>query len=430
MMRKRGTSWERFLFAAAIFLACWCALAPRAHATPPLGAATPVIVDTDAGTDDMLALAFLLGRSDVHIEAITVVNGMAHVPAGAANILALLQLAGHPEIPVYVGSAVPLAGRAAFPAAWRKTSDDLPGVDLPKTTAKPQAESAVAYLTRRLNDTKRPVRILALGPLTNLGAVLRQDPFAIHTIEEMVIMGGAVRVPGNLSDGGVFNTDNTKAEWNFYIDPLAASIVFGSKASIRLIPLDATQQAPIRADFLKTLTDGAKTPLETFAAQVLASDATFIKQGYFYAWDPLAAVALVDVDAVQVTPLNIQIDMTRIQQGRTVETQGGVPNARVALTADAVRFRREFLAALATAPAVKAQPPAAAPAAKTAPPAATAPAKPTTSAAPAAKAASPAAPSTPAPAPAITPKPPASAAPTPQPKPAQTPAKAPPTGSF
>jgi pyrimidine-specific ribonucleoside hydrolase len=383
MMRMRGSGWETFLCAAVLLLACSGALAPRARATPPLGAATPVIVDTDAGTDDMLALAFLLGRGDVHIEAITVVNGMAHVPAGAANVLALLQLAGHPEIPVYEGSAVPLVGRAAFPASWRKTSDELPGVDLPKATAKPQAESAVAYLTRRLNDTKRPVRILALGPLTNLGAVLRQNPFAIHTIEEMVIMGGAVRVPGNLGDGGAFKTDNTKAEWNFYLDPLAASIVFGSKASIRLIPLDATQQAPIRADFVKTLTDGAKTPLEKFAAQVLASDATLIKQGYFYAWDPLAAMALVDVDAVQVTPLNIQIDMTGIQQGRTVETQGGVPNARVALTAEAARFRREFLAALATAPAVKAQPAVAAPAAKPTSPPATTPAKPPATATPA-----------------------------------------------
>jgi inosine-uridine nucleoside N-ribohydrolase len=422
----RGTAWERFVCVAAIVLACLGALAPRASAKPPLGAATPVIVDTDGGTDDMLALAFLLGRSDVHIEAITVVNGMAHVPAGAANVLALLQLAGHPEIPVYAGSSVPLAGHAAFPASWRKISDDLPGVDLPKTTAKPEAESAIAYLTRRLNDTKRPVRILALGPLTNLGAVLRQDPFAIHTIEEMVIMGGAVRVPGNLGDGGAFKTDNTKAEWNFYIDPLAASIVFGSKVSIRLIPLDATHMVPIRADFVKTLTDEAKTPLEKFAAQVLASDATLIKQGYFFAWDPLAAVALVDVDAVQVTPLNIQIDMTGVQQGRTVETQGGVPNTRVALTADAARFRREFLAALATAPAVKAQPAAAAPAAKTAPAAATTPANATPTAAPAAKPAAPPAASTPAPtpAPAATPKPPATtpsapatAAPPPKPKP-------------
>jgi inosine-uridine nucleoside N-ribohydrolase len=173
------------------------------------------------------------------------------------------------------------------------------------------------------------------------------------------------------------------------MDPLAASIVFGSKASIRLIPLDATQQVPIRADFVKSLGNGAKGTLEQFAAQVLASDDVEIREGYFYAWDPLAAVALVDLNVVQVTPMAIQIALTGNEMGRSVETQGAPPNARVGLSADAAEFRREFVAALAAAPAPKPQAPAAAPAAKPTP-ATTAPQ--TKSAAPAATAA-PAAPS-------------------------------------
>jgi len=388
MTRIRRTCTDKFpllvIALLAVFLICSTALAPEARATPPASAATPVIVDTDAGTDDLLALAFLLARSDVHIEAITVVNGMAHAPTGTANILALLQFAGRTDIPVYAGSSVPLAGHAAFPAAWRKISDDLPGVDLPKAQARPQAQSAVSFLVRRLSESKRPVRILALGPLTNLGAALRQEPFGAQTIEELVIMGGAVRVPGNLGDGGVFKTENKTAEWNFYIDPLAASIVFSSKAAIRLIPLDATQQVPIHADLVKTLQDGAKGTLEQFAAQVLGSDETAIRQGYFYAWDPLAAVALVDVDVVRVTPMSIQIEMTGNDQGRSDETQHGAPNARVALAADAADFRREFVAALAAAPEAKPQSPTAAPAAKTPPASATPQPKQPTSAAPAA----------------------------------------------
>lgn len=402
-MRGPGRNRFRFLVALSLlgFVICAGALAPAARATPPLPAATPVIVDTDAGTDDLLALAFLLARKDVHIEAITVVNGLAHVPNGAANVLALLQLAGRTDIPVYMGSSVPLAGHAAFPAAWRKIADELPGVDLPKTQAKPQAQSAVSFLVRRLSNSKRPVRILALGPLTNLGAVLRQEPFAAQSIEEIVIMGGAVNVPGNLGDGGVFKTENKTAEWNFYIDPLAASIVFSSKAPIRLIPLDATQQVPIHADFVKTLQSGGKGTLEQFAAQVLAVDTTSIREGYFYAWDPLAAVALVDVDVVRVTPMAIEIEMTGNEQGRSVELQTGAPNARVALTADAAQFRREFLDALAAAPAAKQPPPTTAPAAKVPP----------STAAPPVNPAAPAAPATPAP-----------------PKPAQAAPAAPPNG--
>jgi pyrimidine-specific ribonucleoside hydrolase len=377
------------LFSIALLaglLICATIFAPAARATPPVPAATPVIVDTDAGADDLLALAFLLARSDVHIEAITVVNGMAHVPAGTANVLALLQFAGRTDIPVYAGSSAPLAGHAAFPAAWRKIADDLPGVDLPKAQAKPQAQSAVSFLVRRLSESKRPVRILALGPLTNLGAALRQEPYGAQTVEELVIMGGAVRVPGNLGDGGVFKTENKTAEWNFFIDPLAASIVFSSKAPIRLIPLDATQQVPIHADFVKTLQNGAKGTLEQFAAQVLASDDAEIRQGVFYAWDPLAAVALVDLNVVRVTPMAIQIALTGNEQGRSVETQGGPPNARVALSANAAEFRLEFVAALAAAPAPKPQSPAAAPAAKTTPAAAAPQTEPPAPAAPAARA--------------------------------------------
>jgi len=317
----------------------------------------PVIVDTDAGVDDLLALAFLLERRDVHIEAITVVNGLCHVPDGVHNILRLLQLAGHPEIPVYAGSTSPLSGSAQFPAAWRKDTDTLPGVTLPETTAKPQPESATSFLTRRLAETRRPARILALGPLTNIGSVLRVESWAVQDIQGIVIMGGALNVPGNLGDGGYFITSNTTAEWNMFADPLAASIVFASGAPIRLIPLDATKQVPINTAFLEKLTTNAKTPLEKFAAQILGVQKKLIADGIYFAWDPLAAVALANSNAVSTTPMGISITEYGPETGRTVAKQGKPPNAQVATTANAVLFRRDFLEALATPPPA---PPAAA----------------------------------------------------------------------
>ncbi len=329
---------------------------PRAAAAPihpvPVrtAAPAPVIVDTDAGTDDLLALAFLLGRRDVHIEAITVVNGLCHVPDGVSNILRFLQLAGHPEIPVYAGSTSPLSGNAAFPAAWRKDTDTLPGVTLPTATVKPQAESAEAFLERRLGDRNRPARILALGPLTNIGALLRVEPWATEAIQEIVIMGGAISVPGNLGDGGVFLTSNTTAEWNIYLDPLAASITFSSGAPIRLIPLDATKQVPIRKDFLDALQKNEKTPLQKFAAELLAAQKKSIGEGIYFAWDPLAAVALANPNAVSTTAMSISVTEYGPQTGRTVANPIRPPNAQVATTADAALFRHDFLAALATPP--------------------------------------------------------------------------------
>ena len=83
------------------------------------------------------------------MEAITVVNGVAHVKPGAQNILRLLALAGHSEIPVYAGRERPLSGSAEFPAAWREAADTLPGVTLPRAAGVPQSEPAAQFLAKR-----------------------------------------------------------------------------------------------------------------------------------------------------------------------------------------------------------------------------------------------------------------------------------------
>lgn len=306
----------------------------------------PVIVDTDAGVDDLMAIAFLLSRSDIQIEAITVANGLAHVDAGALNIRRLLELSGRAGIPVYRGSGSPMRGDAAFPEEWRRTSDDLPGVDLPRVAGQATDLGAVNFYVHRLSDRNRPVRILALGPLTNLGEALQRSPEIAGTIQELVIMGGAVRARGNLDDGGYFKTDNKTAEWNMFIDPVAARIVFGAGISIEMIGLDATNKVHIDLAFLNQLQGSAKSALGRFVAQVLGSERDLVTQGFYYAWDPLAAVALVDPRVVAFTPLHIEIRQNPPEAGRTAETPGQ-PNARVALDANGTTFRAVFLHAFA-----------------------------------------------------------------------------------
>jgi inosine-uridine nucleoside N-ribohydrolase len=161
----------------------------------------------------------------VTIDAITVVNGLAHVDAGARNMGRLLDLAGRKHVPVFAGRNAPLHGAAEFPAEWRKISDDLPGVPLPPASRLPETRRAADYLVEAAN-AREPVQILALGPLTNIAEALQRDRSMAAHIREIVIMGGAVRVPGNLQDGGVFHTKNSTAEWNIFIDPLAAASYF------------------------------------------------------------------------------------------------------------------------------------------------------------------------------------------------------------
>jgi inosine-uridine nucleoside N-ribohydrolase len=306
----------------------------------------PIMVDTDAGSDDFMAVALLLSHPTVRIDAITVVNGLAHVDAGARNMGRLLDLAGRKHVPVFAGRMAPLRGNAEFPAEWRKISDELTGVALPSAARSPETKRAADYLVERLRNTREPVQILALGPLTNIAEALERDRSIAGNIREIVIMGGAVRAPGNLRDGGVFHTQNSTAEWNMFIDPLAAGIVFRSGVPIRLIGLDATNKVHIGPEFLRQFEAKALTPLGRVVAEVLHADRETIDAGIFYAWDPLAAAALLRPSIVKTVPMHIEIKQDAPEDGRTMASPGK-PNAEVAVDADADTFRALFLESFA-----------------------------------------------------------------------------------
>jgi len=305
-----------------------------------------VIIDTDAGADDLMAIAFLLSRTDIQVEAITIENGMAHVPAGAKNVLRLLALAGRNDVPVFLGRENPLSGAQEFPEEWRKASDELPGLDLPESSRSADSRSAEDYLLRRFLDAAHPMQVLALGPLTNLGEVFSHSPRAAHTGRQLVILGGAIGVSGNLGEGGVFKTENAASEWNFFIDPVAAKIVFSSGIAIRLVPLDATQQVPIDMALYEQIQARAETPLAKFVAQVLGSNRDLIREGFYFARDPLAATVLANPAVVSFRPMAVQISDQRDELGRTVEIKKARANALVAIDADNLRFRDVFMTAL------------------------------------------------------------------------------------
>ena len=297
---------------------------------------TTVIVDTDAGTDDFMALAFLLSSPRARIEAVTITTGLAHARAGAANVLRLLQLAGRGDVPVYVGRETPLTGNREFPADWRRLSDELPGVDLPDAKRPAEARPAHEFLAERLADSSRPVTVLALGGLTNLAEAFRINPAAAKSVEQLVIMGGAFKVEGNLAEGGI--THNATAEWNFFIDPEAARRVLASGADIRLIPLDATQKVAVDRNVVRSLQTAGQRPLTRFVLQVLATVDDMIDRGTFYAWDPLAAAAIVDPPVVRFTRMAVDVQQNAPDEGRTVIAARGSSNADVAIDANSRRF--------------------------------------------------------------------------------------------
>ena len=308
---------------------------------------TQVIVDTDAGQDDLMAIAFLLSSPSVRVEAVCIGTGLAHVPAGAANILQLLDLAGRRDVRVYAGRSTPLAGGRHFPDDWRRSANELPGVALRATARQPESQPAAEFLAARLSDRHRPVEVLALGGLTNLAEAFAINPAAAKAVRRIVMMGGALHVPGNLGDGGI--TSNTTAEWNFYVDPEATRRVFTSGAPIRVIPLDATRHVRIDRAFVEAVDSIEGSGLAKVVGQVLATVRKWIDEGIYYAWDPLAAAALVDPSVVQFKRLAVEIRVEPPEDGRMILVLGARPNAEIALDADAARFRQLFLRTLGRA---------------------------------------------------------------------------------
>lgn len=296
-----------------------------------------MLIDTDAGADDLLAILFLLQRPDVRVEAITIVHGLAEPAAGAESVARLLAYCHRPGIPIYVGATRPLEGAAAFPADWRKAANRLLR-QLPAAQPPAQTESAPTYLKRRLLRGA-PVDVLALGPLTNFALALREEPRLGPPIRDFVWMGGALDVPGNVPAA-------SSAEWNAYLDPLALEAVLGTGWPLRLVGLDATNKVPITLTDLELLEALRLNAATWLAVELLRTEAGSIAAGRYFAWDPLAAALLVEPGLARFDYVSLDVRKRTQERGRLLRVPAVKPNASVATTPDPLRFRRLFFSAM------------------------------------------------------------------------------------
>ena len=307
--------------------------------------AQPVVIDTDMAADDWLAILYLLGRSDVDVQAITVTGaGEAHCSAGTRNALNLVALAGRPEIPVACGRETPLEGDHAFPTEWRERVDNLLGLTLPENSREASSESAVELLTRIIQGSPQKVHLITLGPLTNVGELLEAEPGLVMNLEMITVMGGAVEVAGNA--GSPSNSENEVADWNFYVDPRAAAEVLGSGAPITLVPLDATNYVPVTMEFYRRLEKDRTTSVAEFVYRVLAAQEEYIRSESYYFWDPLAAAIATEEGVATFQEMSlVVVEEEGPESGRTLESERGFI-IRVAMTADRERLEALFLDAV------------------------------------------------------------------------------------
>jgi pyrimidine-specific ribonucleoside hydrolase len=326
---------------AAVALAVSALLLGGCTGEGPDDGRTPVVIDTDMGQDDMMALLYLLQRPDVRVEAITVSGtGLAHCDPGVEIALSLLDVAGaRQDLPVSCGPEEPLPGDypfpGAFPTSWRVATDDAYGIDLPDTDREPSPTPAPGLLRTAIRDAHAPVELLALGPLTNVALALRDDPGLVEELAGITIMGGALDVPGNV-------IRNEVAEFNVWVDPVAAREVIASGASVTLVPLDATNRAPVTPFFADALAGHHTTP-EAEIVQSLFEAQPFLLSGVYYFWDPLSAAILVEPDLATFEHRTVAVlEGEKETQGQVVEDPGGGA-IRIATDPDAAAFEREFL---------------------------------------------------------------------------------------
>jgi inosine-uridine nucleoside N-ribohydrolase len=305
-----------------------------------------MLIDTDVAADDLVALSFALSATNVTVVAITVSGtGEARCPGGVAVVLALLEYLEAPPIPVACGRRTPLARDHAFPDAWRDAADRGSGLELPASTRTAVEGSAVELIKGMAGDHPG-LTILTTGPLTNLGDALTAEPGLADRIGPVFIMGGALKVAGNIVGPGA-PTGNIVAEWNVYVDPHALAAVLGAGVTLTFVGLDGTNQVPVTREFAQRAMQGGSQPASAVLAQLLAAN-PFMTDGSYYLWDPLAAEVASGFAAGTLEPARVVVDEFEGPESGRTRLVAGDPNARYLATADASAAEDTLLAVLDT----------------------------------------------------------------------------------
>ncbi len=192
----------------------------------------PILIDTDPGQDDAIAILLALASPELELLGITTVAGNVPLALTSRNARIICELAGRTDIPVYAGAAQPLQ-RALVTAEFVHGKSGLDGITLPEPQMQLREGHAVDFLIETLMQ-REGITVCALGPLTNIALALQKEPRIAQRIERIVLMGGGYFEGGNITPA---------AEFNFYVDPQAAAQVFAAGIPITMAPLDVTHQA-------------------------------------------------------------------------------------------------------------------------------------------------------------------------------------------
>lgn len=319
-----------------------------------------IIIDTDPGVDDAFALLFALRSPELKVEAVTVVAGNVPAEVGLPNALRMVEIAGRSDVPVTLGARQPLL-RKLVTAYYAHGDNGLGGVAFPEAKLKPVAEFGPDLIRRIVRKYPKEVSIIPIGPLTNVALALKADPELAGLIKEIVLMGGSL-------SGG--NT-TPAAEFNIYVDPEAARIVFQSGVPLTMVGLDVTRKCFLTEQHVKIL-EASQTPWGQAAGRLARNGVERAKARGFGGptmHDGLAVVAFLDRSVVKLQSVFLDVETSgELTAGETLAYRSAPlrrsppslaepansfvlsdtykPNASVAVDVDVEKFFKIFIGRL------------------------------------------------------------------------------------
>lgn len=313
-----------------------------------------IIIDTDPGVDDSMAILFAFNAPELEVVGLTTIFGNVHTDLATQNALWLAEFAGRPEVPVAHGAALPLIVPLEYVADFVHGRDGLGNTSQAPPTGRALDRPAAQFIAETVMAQPGEITLVPVGPLTNIALALALEPRIAQNVAEVVVMGGAATVNGNV---------NPAAEANIYHDPHAADVVFNAGWPVTMVGLDVTMQTMMSEVYLAGLkAGGSKTA--AFIYDISRFYQEFHQQTYdlqgIHTHDPSAIAYLIDPGlfstergAIRVPTEGVALGQTlldRRQRWSSPNAWSGRPAVNVCVDVDSERLLALYQERIRAAP--------------------------------------------------------------------------------
>ena len=275
--------------------------------------ARKIIIDTDPGVDDTMAIFFALRSPELDVIGLTTIFGNVHTDLATTNALRLLEIAGRTDIPVAKGADDPLAVPFRGPVPFVHGDDGQGNINLPPPKTRPIDQPAAVFIIEQIMAAPGEITLVPLGPLTNIALALRLEPRIAKHVKEVVLMGGNVLCPGNATPA---------AEANIHNDPEAADVVFGAGWTVTMVGLDVTHQVNLTPEHIARY-EASQDPLARHIARILPHYRAYFEtvnpdMRGIYVHDSSAVAYVIDPTLFETRQWPIRVETQGISRGKTL----------------------------------------------------------------------------------------------------------------